>query len=128
VPEQLLGQLEPLAQRRLDILADGHRAEQRPVLEQDSLARLQRAPRGIAEGGQVLAEHEDASAHRPHQSEDLVQQHRLAGARRADDAQDLALAHVELELLVYDLRPESGGQLPNADHRLSLHRRSHAQV
>ena len=46
--EQRLRQREALAQRHLDVLRHGQRAEQRAVLEQHALARLQRPARGVA--------------------------------------------------------------------------------
>src|SRR5690242_5077210 len=55
---------------------------------------------------------------RPAQIEDGAHQHRLAGAGPADDADDLAAAYVQIEILVHDLVTEDIGQPAHANRQL----------
>ena len=55
----------------------------------------------------VLAEHLDLARVGRLQADDRAHQHRLAGARAADDAEDLAAADGEVEVLVDDLLAEA---------------------
>ena len=57
----------------------------------------------------VLAEHLDLALGGRLQPDDRAHQHRLAGARAANDADDLAAANVEIEVLVDDLLAEAVG-------------------
>jgi hypothetical protein len=43
-------------------------------------------------------------------------QHRLAGARCADEAEDLALVDIEIEIIENDLRPEANGDVARRKH------------
>src|SRR3546814_3310581 len=54
------------------------------------------------------------------QSEDRAHQHRRAGARAADHAQDLAAAHVEIEAFVHDLFAEAVDQAAHGDDRFAV--------
>ena len=60
----------------------------------------------------VLAEHLDFARVGRLQADDRAQQHRLAGARAADHAEDLAAADGEVEILVDDLLAEAVAQAP----------------
>ena len=50
------------------------------------------------------------------QPDDRAQQHRLAAAGAADDAEDLAAPHVEVEAVMHGLRAEAGYQAAHPDH------------
>jgi epoxyqueuosine reductase QueG len=65
----------------------------------------------------VLAEHADAAGVGPAQADDAAQKHRLAGARAADHAENLAAAHVEVEILMHHLGTEAVDQTAHLDHR-----------
>ena len=56
---------------------------------------------------------------RPLQAEDGAQQHRLARTRAADDAEDLALLHGHVEMVVHHLRAEAVDETPNFDEGFS---------
>jgi hypothetical protein len=124
--EQALGQGKPLAQRHLDVLRHGQRAEQGPVLEQHALIGLQRAPRAIAQLREVVAQHLDPAALRAQQAEQLAQQHRLAGTRAAHDAEHLAALHLEVEPVMHHQPIEAGAKPldPYHRHRRPAHRHS----
>ena len=55
----------------------------------------------------ILAEHLDFALVGRLQADDRAHQHRFAGARAADHAEDLAAADVEVEILVDDLLAEA---------------------
>ena len=55
------------------------------------------------------------------QADDRAHQHRLAGARSADHAEDLAAADVEVETLVDDLVAEAVPEAPDRDDRRLAH-------
>jgi hypothetical protein len=119
--EQPLRQRQPLAQGRLDVLADGERAEQRPVLEQHALTRLQRPTGALAQAIELLAEHLDPPALGPLQTEEDPQQHGFAGAGAAHDAEHLAAPDLEVETVVNHLRAKAGAQALNEDGGRSGH-------
>ena len=73
------------------------RGEQRALLEQDSPAPLDAAPRPGVGGVEIDPEHLDAAADLGDQADDGARQHRLAGAGGTDEAQDLAALDVEIE-------------------------------
>ena len=81
--------------RRHDVLADGHVEEQAKRLERprDPLARDQCGSRP----GDALAREDDVALRRLVDAGDEVEERRLAGAVRADHADDLALVDVEVE-------------------------------
>ncbi len=56
------------------------------------------------------------------QAEDRPQQHRLAGARTADDAEYFVLHHDHVEVVVHDLRAEAIDDAERLDHRLAIWR------
>ncbi len=117
---QLLRQMQMLLQRDLNVLGDGEGREQRAVLEEDTPAPLDRALLGLRHVAARLAEDLDASFARPVEPEDGPKKHRLARARSADDAQDLAAVDVEVEMVVNDLPPELVAQVPHGDDDLAL--------
>ena len=109
-----------LAQRHLDVLHDGQRAEQRAVLEQHAPALFERAQLGLVGVQHVAPQHLDAAALRPPQPDNRAQQHRLAGAGAADDAEHLAAPHIEVEAVMDGLAAETGHQTAHPDHDIVI--------
>ena len=105
--QQRFGQLGMMfLQRHLHVFADGQRREQRTVLEQYAGAALDvQAILGIARAA-VDAEDFDLAIVGFAQADDRTHQHRLAAARAADHADDLAAPHVEVEVLMHHLFAE----------------------
>ena len=97
---------EIFADRHLDILRDGQRREQGAVLEQDAPAAADVLRFVLVAADHVLAEHFDFAGLGRLQADDRAQQHRLAGARAADHAEDLAAADGQVEIVVDDLLAE----------------------
>src|SRR5204863_5699077 len=97
-----------LAQRDLDILGHGQRAEQGAVLKQDAEALLQLPPLFIADPQDVAAEHLDTARGWALQPDNRTQQHRFTGPRAADDAQHLAAPHREIDAVMDRLRTKAG--------------------
>ena len=102
-PEFLEQLLEPLAARALvglgdlengeDILFYGHSAEDRCLLRQ--IAEAEDRPAVHRKFGDVLPVEEDSAAVRLHQAHDRIEAGRLAGAVRAEQADDFAAVDVE---------------------------------
>jgi hypothetical protein len=105
-------------QRHLDILAHRQRGKQRPVLEHHAPAGLDRGAFLGCRVGHVGAQHADLALRRRVQARDGAQKHRLAGARPAHDAEDLAAVDVEVEPLVHHVIAELSAQAAHLDHRL----------
>src|SRR5262245_20952054 len=107
-----------LAHRHLDVLQDGQRGEQRPILEQDAPAALdidailRRQSLGIA------PEQLDFAHVRLDQAGDDPEQHRFALARAADDGEDLAAIDVEIEPIPNLIAAEALGEPADADQDL----------
>jgi hypothetical protein len=95
--KQPLRHLEIFADRKLDILPHGQRGEQGTLLEQNTPAPLDRAPRGMIGGVEIDAEYLDAPCNLGHEPDDGTRQDRFAGAGGADKAEDLAAPDVEIE-------------------------------
>ena len=76
----------------------------------------------------VAAQHLDAPRHRPVKPDDGAQQHRLAGARAADDAQHLAAPHIEIETVMDDLRAERVDQTADPDDGVAVRIGCHVQI
>ena len=106
-----------LLERHLDILTHGQRREQRPALEQHTPA--------VADADVFLgigidnraAEHVNIALGRALQPDDRAHQHRFAGARSADHAENFAALDLEVQILVHDLFAEGIGQ-PFDDDRI----------
>src|SRR3990172_7509114 len=111
-------QVRMLLERHLDVLRHRQRAEQRAALEQHAPVLLQAAPAGLTQAADVLPEHGDRAGGGAVEADDRAQQNRLAAARSADDAEDLARLHVEVEAVMHDLSAELSAQAPDRDHRL----------
>src|SRR5215831_11731728 len=81
-----------LEERQLDVLLDGHPGKQAAsVLLEDHRHAGRRADDRLAFEGQVAAA-------RLEEAGDALEERRLPGARRADDAQELARRHLEREI------------------------------
>ena len=122
--EQLRAQLGiEFAQRHCDVFRDSQRRKQRPALKQYPPAAadiglparlaIQLAP------GDRLAKHCDFALCRVLQPDDRAQQHRLASARSADHAQDLAALHREVQPAMDPMLAKAVAQPPDADCRLA---------
>ena len=116
--EQPLRDGEIFAHRKLDILTNGQRREQRALLEQDAPAPLHRAARGGIGGIEIDAEHFDAAGDLRHEADDGARQHRLAGAGGPDEAEDLAAPHIEIEPVEHARRAELHGDVAHPDDRI----------
>ena len=77
-----------------DVLRDGHVREQRVALEDEPHV----APVG-RHAGQILAADEDLAARLRRQARDHPQRRRLAAARGPEERDQLALRHVELDVV-----------------------------
>ena len=64
----------------------------------------------------------------PVEPDDRAQQHRLAGARAADDAEHLAAVDVEIEIVVDDLTAEAVDEAADLDDRLAMGQCCHGCV
>src|SRR5215208_1486295 len=86
------------------VLADGHVREQREVLERPRDPTVHDAVRADAQ--HVVAVEDDATGVGPVHARDDVERRRLAGAVRADQADDLALSDAEADVVERDDAPE----------------------
>ena len=103
-----------LLERDLDVLGHGQRREQRAALEQHAPAAAHRRFLvGLGADG-VLAEHSDLALVGDLQPDDRAHQHRLAGARAADHAEDLAAPDLERQVLVDHLLAEAVASAPRS--------------
>ncbi len=111
------------AQGDLDIFGDAQRRKQRPALEHHAPAPAQIA-RFLFVGDRVerLAIDFDFARGRRLEADDRAHQHRLAGTRSADNAQDLARTDVEIQILVNHGIAELVLQAADANRRFVLFR------
>lgn len=109
-----------LLQRHFHILADRQRGEQRAVLEQHA---------GVALDGEAVLpriraridpHHLDLAFVGRAQAQDRAHQHRLAGARAPDHAQDLAAADVQVQPVVHHLLAEAVDQPAHAHGHIAI--------
>jgi hypothetical protein len=105
-PLRALSRVQPVG----DVVGHAHVLEQRVVLEHEP----DRALLHRQEGGVVAAE-QDAAAVRRVEPGDDAQQRRLARARGAEQAEQLARAHVEVEVVQHGGRVEGLRQALDAD-------------
>ena len=68
-------------------------------------------------GVDVMPKDTDRTALRTFKADDGVEHDRLARARAADDPEDLAAFHGQVEVLVNDPAPELRAQAPDLDGR-----------
>ena len=112
------------------ILPKGTSTFSRTVSEEKSAPSWNMTPTRLGEAGpfglgrrlHVGAEHPDGARRRPLQPGDGAQEHRLAGARAADDTEDLAPPDVEVEVVVDDVGAELVAQAPDLDDGVAGHR------
>ena len=99
-----LGHLRVLAQRKGDVLEDGHRVEERAALEQhpELLAHAVQLFFGMI--GDVFVFDDDAAGVGRFQSEHVPQRDRLAAARSAEDDQHFAAIDLEIGAAQHLLR------------------------
>jgi hypothetical protein len=112
-----------LGSRTAGVAADGegdvpghrHGVEQRALLEAhaDALTHGQGA---AAIGGQVHSGHLHRSLIGVEESDEMLQQDRLAGARAADDHQALAPRHLQVDTVEHRFRAEALGHGRHGDH------------
>src|SRR3954452_23083558 len=88
-----------LAHRHLHVLFHRQSREECALLEQYAPAAFHQAALRRRQVVQVLAEYLDGAGPFRDEAEDRAGQDRLALPRRADEAEDLALVHVEIEAL-----------------------------
>src|SRR6056297_1145004 len=112
------GQSGDRPHRHLHVLTHGERGEQRPVLEHDAPAGVERPAGGPSARQHVHTEHLDRPGRGLLKAGDGAQQHRLAGSRAADDAEDFAAVDVEIQVFMHDMGAELGSEPPNAYDRL----------
>ena len=129
VGDLLLGHLRVLAQRERDVVVDVHRAEQRAVLEQDPERPAHLEQLGRPQLGDRAAMHDDVALVGEQQADQVLDEHALARARRAEHDADHALRDTDVEaventglaeaLVHVDAldRPEVAGRLLDVLHR-----------
>src|SRR5487761_2284444 len=122
---QRLRQRQIFAQRELDILPHGKRRKQRALLEQDAPspggALVAAIPGSPDSGAQDL----DLAASPRNEPDNGSHQYRPAAAGSTDQAEDLAPADVERQMVDPDLPAEADHQILDADRELRsrlLHR------
>ena len=108
-----------LAQREGGVVVDVHRAEQRAVLEQQAelLAHLEELVVGHVRDR--LAVDEDVAGVRVEQADDQLDQHALAGSRRAEDHRDLVVGQAEVEAVLDPRVAELLDQVDDLDRVLA---------
>ena len=113
-------ELQVLDHGQLHVLQHRQPREQRPLLEGDAVAGLDRAQLRRAHAGDVGA----VDAHHPGlralQPEDAPQQHRLARARAADDAEHLVPLDLHVEPVVNHLGAEAVDQPVHFEQRIHV--------
>src|ERR1700733_10889709 len=98
---------------KLHVLRDCQGGVQRTLLEGDAVACFHLVELGRGHLRNIAAIDTDDAGLRPLQPQYAPQQDRLARPRPADDSENLVLAHVHVEAIVDDLRPEAVHQ---SDH------------
>src|SRR5277367_6391532 len=108
------------AHRRLNVLAHGQAGKQRALLKEytPSLADLQMLAR--RQFVDVVAEHLDRSRLFVYQAKDRPGQHRLAGARSADEAQHFAAIEIEVEPIHHKMIAKAHLEPAHANDNLAL--------
>src|SRR5919106_3662705 len=95
-----------LAERERRVVVDVHRAEQRAVLEQDAelLAHLEQLV--VRHVGDRLAVHQHIALVRVEQADHVLDAHRLARARGAEDHRDLVVREAQIEAVQHAVAAE----------------------
>src|SRR5262245_49816315 len=129
--QQGRAQPEMLADWQLDVLRDGERGEERAALEHDAVAALHRKELALGHVRHLVTLDPDRALRRLLQAEERPEQHGLAAAGAADDAEDLAGADLEVEPVVHDLAAEpvdDAARLDDRRHQMSSSRNSTANI
>ena len=109
-----------------DVLQRGHPVDQEELLEHEAdRGRAQPRELAVVEVGDVDAGHADAPARRAIERAHDVQQRRLARARRADDADELAILDLEADSVE---RPHASGVLLDDVLQREAHRGTTTRV
>ena len=104
-------------ERQRDVLADGHRAEERARLEHHA----ERRPAHLERRARRRRRSSIVARHRRLEPDQVAEQRRLAAAAAAEDREDLAARHVERQVLAGGTRsPQPIGQVLHGDDRASL--------
>ena len=98
---------EVLEHRQLHVLPDGEAGVEGAGLETDAVAGLDAAQLGLVRRVMSLPLMRTVPACGALQSQDRAQQHRLAGAGAADDAEHLVGVHLHVEAVVHHLGAEA---------------------
>ncbi len=106
-------------ERDFDVLAHGQRGKQGAILEQHAGPALH--------GGaclritvEIAAEHLDAAGLLCAQAENGPHQHRFTGAGAADHAENLAVADIEVEVLMDHLSSEGIAEIAHGDRHFGI--------
>ena len=102
-----VGQVRALAKRHGDVLGHAQRREQGAVLEQHAEAAAQPVHLLVARLPDAAPEQAHRAAGRPQEADDLLEQHRLAGAAAADQGGDLAADDRKGDAVVHDVGAEA---------------------
>jgi len=97
-------------------------------LEKSAPALLQRPALLARQPVEALAEDLDRAGRWRLEPGNRAQQHRLAGARTADDAEHFAAPDIEIEVLVHDMAAEGGLQPAHADGDVAAGSRGRHQM
>src|SRR5258708_22429694 len=113
---QRVGKHEILAQRKLNVLANGQRRKQRSLLEQNA------PPAGCGSSLVTIADavgHElDTTASLRNKPDDRAHQHRLTTPGGSDQAEDFTLANVQRQMFDHGLPAEPNDDVADADRKL----------
>jgi hypothetical protein len=112
--------VEILAHRDLDVLLDCECRKQGTVLEQHAHAHVHGHALLLARLVEVDTEHLHRARLLRRQSEHCAQQHRLSGARGADEAQYLAAIDLERKLVEHHLLPERDRHVARRQHHCAF--------
>ena len=103
----LVAQVGVLAKREGDVVVDTHRAEQGAVLEHHADVPAQAEDLRAAHLAERAAVDEDLARVGPHEAEDVLDHHALAGAGRAEDHRCGALGNLQVDALEHRVGAEA---------------------
>jgi hypothetical protein len=113
---QRVGKHEILAQRKLNVLANGQRRKQRPLLEQN--ARPAGCGPDLATLADAASDELDTTASLRNKPDDCPHQHGLATPGGSDQAEDFTLANVQRQMVDHGLSAEPDDEVADADRKL----------
>ncbi len=111
-------QIDVLEHRQLHVLQHRQSGKQRPLLEGDPVVRLDQAQLRRRHLRDVLTLDADHAGLRALQSQNAPEQHRLARARAADDAEHLVFIDLHVQAVVHQLGAEAVDQSANLQDRV----------